>query len=270
MPYKPAADVSIDGDQIAIAITHGTFGSHLGVAIRDEDGSAKLLHLAWHRMLRQDNYPQPNWAASIANVPAAGMELVTPVIRSMLGNFKDIQGKVCYGVNLYAGQGAIRADGSYLAGSESDGHTCSSFVAEIFNGAGLPLIDLHSWDPTDENKAWGEAVACCLDQWGKHANIQDMPEHVAAVRANNKGLRVLPEEVAAAAIEPQAGKKPAQQKDLQTPAARVLKEMQSVCEAGPQSPLFSGCVKAYQSALLKIKNAVDEKPQTAAAKDQPK
>ncbi len=257
MPYVSATDVSIAGDQVAIAITHGTFGSHIGVALCDDGGTAKLLHLAWHRMLVQEGYPQPNWAASIANLPAAGMELVAPVIRGMLEKYEDIKDEVCYGVNLYAGQGAVKSDGSYLAGPDSDGHTCSSFVADIFHGAGLPLIDLQSWDPTQESRAWGDAVACCLTRWGQSQNIAEMPAHVEAVRANNRGLRVLPEEVAAAAVEPNAGVRPAMQKDLKASAERVAGEMRRVCQAGPTPPLFRECVETYQVALLSLEKSVE-------------
>lgn len=252
MPYLSAADVPLNGDQVAMAITYGTFGSHLGVALRDENGAAKLLHLAWHRMLSRDEYPQDNWAAQVANLPASAMSLVAPVIRGMLCQYEDIKGEPRYGVNLYAGRGAVRANGDYLTGPGSDGHTCSSFVADIFNGAGVPLVDLDSWLPTDQNKAWGEAVACCLERWGQVHQIAEMPVHVAAVRANNQGLRVLPEEIAAAAVLPDAGRNPAKQDDVRAAATEVLQQMQRVCERGGAYPPFQPCVDAYEAALATI------------------
>lgn len=250
MGYQCTTTVDIGTEKVGIALSHGALGGHLGVAFSDEDGNQRLMHLGWHERLFIEAYPAPQdkWVASVVDLrPSSAMQALA-LLRAMAdrysGGFKD-EG-IHYGINLIAGANAIKSDGTYSPVDGNDGYTCASIVAAMFSGVGLPLVNLPTWEGTDVNKIWGRAILCMLR---RTPNVS--AEHVASVEKNNTGLRLRPEEVAAAAEVPQASR-PVVQAAIEKRADEIMGEMQAVCGAAtPQeedSPI-KPCVDAYHKEL---------------------
>ena len=236
---------------MAVAITHGMLGSHLGVAYRDSAGVARLLHLAFHRTLVVDAYPQPDWLA--ARVPVD--ELVGAQIVSLLEGAAKLYPNprmpesFDYGINLLAGQGSIEASGAYSPKDGCDGYTCASIIAEIFRRFGYPLVDLATWPERDVNRAWGLAIVCMLRAYGAS------PEHLAAVERNVSGLRLRPEEVAVAAERFRLGHA-STFLELEGRSEEVMAQVQRECRAPAPPPAthpMAHCVEVFQRAVATAK-----------------
>ncbi|MCG9027007.1 hypothetical protein LH462_11405 [Laribacter hongkongensis] len=256
MAYTKAMDISIGAEQIAVALAHGTLGSHLGVVFQGRESKHVMLHLMWHQRLGIDEFPQPGWIASVVPLGALASVQATALLRGMAqkygGNNFHAVGSPDYGINLFAGRDAISIDGSYNPGKDCDGFTCASIIAEIFRKIGFPLVDLETWEPHPKNLAWARAIVCML-------LATKVPEdHVEKVKSNIKGTRLRPEEVAAA-IELPPGDRPAKHAAVQQRASELLTQL----EASYPSPDLPGgpigeCLITYQKELSEIASSAHE------------
>ncbi len=263
MGLEAARADSVEGDQVAIAITHGLLGSHLGIVYRDGDDKQKLLHLAFHRLLLDEDFPCADpWAVLKLALPEWRLVQVIALIRKL--SKKYVLGRnsvVTYGINLYAGIDAIKEDMTYELGQDGDGLTCASFVAAAFKAIGSPLVNLPTWEYDQINEIWGRAVVCMLRVY--NADLK----HIEKVEANINGLRLRPEEVVAGAelLDP---KNPAEFKDVQLRAPEIIKEMIAICGAPTEESAgqFDPCVQQYKKEMLAAKNAQElaHKSQTDA------
>jgi hypothetical protein len=248
MPYASSLAINFEGEQIGIAISLGLFGSHLGIAFHDEGGAKQLMHLAWHKDLRVDPFPlQAKWAMSIMELPQIASSQAVALLRGLIEKYHVPDAGLDYGLNLLVGAGSIKADGAYSPVAGCDGFTCSSVVASIFESIGFPVVKLNTWEKSDFNLAWGNAVVCALRATGK-------PEsHIQLVQQNVNGLRLRPEEFAAAAEFPFQDR-PVIYPDIEARADEVFDEMTSVCgvpEPIPAGSRLKPCADGYQAALAK-------------------
>lgn len=192
MSFICATDISLPREQVAIAITKGAFGSHIGIMFHSAKDGLQLLHLRFHKDLSVESFPVTppvTWVASPPNIHIVASKALVGLVRSIAKRRPQIK----YGINVEAAKDSISPSGAYKLPKGSDGLTCATFVVEVFRAASLPpLIALETWHATPENKIWGEGVCKLLEHVGAD------PLHVAEVRANINGLRVRPEEVAAA------------------------------------------------------------------------
>ena len=223
------------------------------------------MHHAWHNTLRVESQPDPDtiWLYSILNIPPISSMQAVALIRGMIEKYENgsTEANIEYGINLIAGQGAIMSDGTYNPGADCDGFTCASIIAAIFSHIGLPIADLSKWPSTNKNRIWGRAIVCMLQA------LQASPEHVAKVSSNISGLRLRPEEFAAAAEMPFTSW-PVQYSEVQDRADEISSQILKDC--GPQPPLgrsFGHCVITYreetaryeEEARVKNATATDEK-----------
>lgn len=231
-----------------VAITRGVLGTHLGLAFSDETGDAKLLHLAWHKRLRVDTYPAENWLVSVIQIPPLAASQAVALVRGMAERYgnKHTAGGVDYGINLFAGKDAVSADGKYVPGPGCDGFTCASLIAEVLRRVGFDLVNLATWTASPRNEAWGRAIVCMLRATDTH------DAHVTKVESNINGLRLRPEEVAAAAeLEPQL--RPASHQAVQERADQIFAQVQESCGHPPDlTGEILDCVRKYQNALANL------------------
>jgi hypothetical protein len=270
MPYRAATEVNLGADDVAIMLGYGVLGSHLGVAFRLEDGTPKLMHLGFHKLFIIEPYPTiPRlWSAAVVPLPPELGVQVLSLLRVYAEKFlKTGEPRPNYGIALKLTEGSIQADGEYVPKAGSDGHTCSTFVAEAFRAARVPLVKLATWMESEENKAWGEAVVCMLNVYAKsrHGARTKAVAQAKAVAKNNHGFRLLPEEVAAAGQLP-ISQLPAEQNVLSGPAEVALAEMQAVCD--PREPRdYKHCVENYRKKVegLRQRKAAAQAPKSGAA-----
>lgn len=254
MPYQPAAALALGLEEVAIALGYGALGSHLGVAFRQVDGKPVVMELAFHRRLRVEDYPGPPglWSASVVPMPVVLARQVVSLLRNFAREFQRTgEPQPEYGVNLKMTSGSIGADAEYVPREGSDGHTCSTFVAEAFRAARVPLVDLSTWPQGDpKHKAWAEAVVCMLLVYAKaHPETQAFG-HANTVRKSANSGRLLPEEVAAAG-QLEIAQLPASHAAVAERANAVLAEMRAACvDFGGGD--FAKCVEAYRKKLAAI------------------
>lgn len=238
MDFAKASAISIAKDQVAITVGRGLFGSHLGVAFNSASEGCKVLHLRFHKDLQTDSFPTDDycWICCVVDLPSRASAQLVGMLRGLAKKRPNIG----YGINLIAGKGAFGSTGSYKAPKGSDGFTCSTMVAELFRQAGLPLIDEGSWQPEELNLAWGRAVCCLLETL--HPAESD---HIAAVKRNNVGLRVRPEEVAAAAAMPYTAR-PVSFSTAKTKAPTVFSCLEAACFPTAVPAHLAHCVAIYE------------------------
>ena len=239
MTFLNVATTSFAKNQVAITLGRGVFGTHLGLAFHSANDGTKVIHLAFHKLLKTDSFPSDEscWVCCIVDLPPrASAQLV-----GMLRGLSKKRPHIGYGINLLAGHGSFGPTGSYKAPKGSDGFTCSTMITELFRASALPLIDETSWLPDTVNLAWGEAVCCLLETL--HPEDQD---HIAAVRKNNLGLRVRPEEVAAAAAIDYASR-PASFLVASANATAAFNCLNANCPPITVPDRFAHCVAIYEN-----------------------
>ena len=96
---------------------------------------------------------------------------------------------------LTAADARVTQDGSFLLGG-SHGLTCASFVAVLFLGVGVRLVDMQSW-LADRDLARAEEDEQAQRRLAEHLSGR-WPAHAALVSAEVGCARLRPEEVAAA------------------------------------------------------------------------
>lgn len=246
MAFSLSTEVGIGEEEVAIALTHGALGSHLGIAYSEEDGSAKLMHLGWHKDFRLDAYPTQNplWIAAIVAMPPSRSSQTVALLRMMAEDHKDPkkESTLGYGINALAGIGSIDGSATYAPSPGCDGLTCSTFIVEMLRAVGVELIQMATWPSTDRNLAWGRAIVCML----RNANVPEV--HVKKVEANVSGLRIRPEEVAAAAEVP-AAERPVAYADVVNRADALLAQITAQCgpPPDPTGHRIAKCVFAFNT-----------------------
>lgn len=241
MKFAPAHTLNFPKDQVAITLGRGLFGSHLGVAFHTANEGLKVLHLRFHKDLATDHFPDPNyiWIGCVVDLPSRASAALVGILRGLTKKRPNIG----YGLNFLAGKGSFSPNGSYKAPKGSDGFTCSTFVVELFRNAALPLINEKTWESNSVNLAWGEAVCCLLE------NIHPTDvEHVAEVRKNNLGLRVRPEEVAAAA-NLNYSDRPVDFSVAISSAHQILFLLDASCPVIEVPQRFQHCVAIYEGRI---------------------
>lgn len=254
MPYLAASNVAIGPDDVAITLGYGALGTHLGIAFQDDDRKPVIIDLAFHRIFRETPYPGHvgQWSAAIVPLPPFASASLVAILRAMRDQFAGKHGAgPNYGINLKLGQGAIGEDKRYVPPPGSDGHTCATIIAEAFRAARLPLVDLDTWQPSEENVIWGNAIACMLRAYAKVRPESQAFGQVKAVQANNQGFRLLPEEVAAAGQLP-APQRPAPQGALANGARQAAAQMRAACVPPEDPGIFEKCAKEYETKLAKL------------------
>ena len=191
MSFARGKDLELSKTQVAVAITHGRFGSHTGVVFHTAKDGLQIVHLKFHKMLTPEPFPPLThcWIACVVTIPEPASKQLVAFVRAVAKRLPQIN----FGINFLAAKGSFDNSGRYSPPRGSDGLTCATFVTELFRWASLPLITEETWQPRHENIDWGEAVCKELERVGADAH------HTASVRRNINGLRVRPEEVAAAA-----------------------------------------------------------------------
>lgn len=193
MPYCSARELAFSKDQLAIGFSYGGLGGgHIGIAFHSAKDGAKLLHLCAHLRLQTDDFPPSTpecWVATVVELPASASKQFVAIIRAISKRLP----KINYGINFLAAPGSFNAQGHYKAPKGSDGLTCATFVSTIFRDLRFPLIVETTWKPDPKNIKWGEDVYSWL------LDSKADPDHLEAVKRNIIGLRIRPDEVAAAA-----------------------------------------------------------------------
>jgi hypothetical protein len=198
MVFECASNAKLQPDDVALVVHRGDIGRHIGFAVFTSKGKHEFLHLAWHKKVRLGDYPLDR-CAIVGKLRFDRVGLMT--LKKALWNIgKKVSNKataveIPYGVNIDPSKGSFKKDGTYHPPQGKDGLTCATFVSEICRGVGLPLLNEGDWKPRLEDAEWIDQICVLLSRPESGAD----GTHIAHVRASFDGLRIRPEEVAAAA-----------------------------------------------------------------------
>lgn len=228
MAYVHSAALEFPKEKAAIAVSRGTFGSHLGIAFHSVKDGVQVLHLRTHLKLSAETFDASGlcWVASPVDLPPKASVQVVSIIRCLAKRKSSIP----YGLNFLKSSGSFDSNGNYKAPKGSNGLTCATFVSTLFSDMRAPLIQAATWQPTDENRAWAEGVCKFLEGQGVPA------DHIESVRGNVDGLRVRPEEVAVAADVPRADL-PIDFTRASGAAPKVMEALHAACPLNPASAI---------------------------------
>lgn len=167
---------------------------HVGIVHRADGGPVLVLHLAWHRDLRNESVDDLNAPAVWIepSLPAARLRAIAAygrLVAEASGRF------IPYGFNHP--RGALSAEGKCLLTQSGEGLTCATFVLAIFDVCGWPLVNYDDW-PTDrpEDRQWRDRIMKLLAE-RRDSNAK---QHANDLLREPPATRFRPEEVAGAAL----------------------------------------------------------------------
>jgi len=165
---------------------------HVGMAYRPDRGEPwRLLHLAWHHTLRDDELDDTYGCVLLAGLPA----LLAPavVMSCKLTARQKLRNQLPYGFGWRDGALVQDAQGVLTLDAGVAGLTCATFVLAQLDLSGLRLVELETWAARPGDDAWKQWVIDMLRDHGASA------EHVRQVQASTHHVRVRPDDVAGAA-----------------------------------------------------------------------
>ncbi len=157
--------------------------NHCGLLYRLDDGEVRMLHLAFHFDLRDEELRSDYWCAP------AGLEvenqLVVAAFASAIANAKP---NVPYGFDAN-GMVFDVVSGELLEAPAGRGLTCATFVLALFRTLGFEPLDEETWPMRDEDEHWQDQITQAMT----HAGARQ--DHIDAVTDNGQSRRFRPEEV---------------------------------------------------------------------------
>lgn len=188
MPVSVAVAVaSSAGQYIWVAIRKIDEGqNHCGLAYRREGDEIRLLHLAFHHDLRDEQLAAPYRRVSV------GLDITNQlVIAGFAIAMAEAEPGIPYGFN---DDGIVFDDetGELLEAPIGRGLTCATFVTALLSHLGYELIDRDSWPERETDADWRAHMIELVERYSGDA------DHADALRSSPFAARIRPEEVAGA------------------------------------------------------------------------
>ncbi|HRI64341.1 MAG TPA: hypothetical protein PK156_08880 [Polyangium sp.] len=188
----------------AVVLVRDELQFHLGL-LRSAEPPEHVLHLAWHRILRDE----PLQKVIVQNervLPSAAILLaLDPVIDEALRflaqrvarKHANRWGDLAYGF------GPTDTTFQQQTGKPTDpdaAFTCATFVLALLRSVGIQLVDAARWrTPTEEDMHWQRTIGKQLLDWIAQKIHGDLPRMQARVERDIGSLRFRPTDVAGAA-----------------------------------------------------------------------
>lgn len=169
--------------------------THIGFLYRIADSDAYVLHLWGHRKLLHEP-PREGQFCVLCEIEPVRLPSLAAFARRLYRKNKN-QG-IPYAFSS-PDQDWFSAEGSLLLGPERLGLTCGNFVLALYRSAGLPLVQLDTWPPREDDSAWQQSV---LEEWAPaiaEAKTKTQ-EHFSQVRNEIGTVRCRPAEIGGAAL----------------------------------------------------------------------
>jgi len=210
---KPIIEDSVDQiTGICIAIARFDLGieqQHIGFLYRDGDNLTKLLHLAWHYILKKED---PSKVYLWMEIPFDELNQINTAafLESIYDSNPD---GIPYGICIDGTR--FEADGAFFFLEKGAGLTCATFVMQVFQHLGYNIIDKDCWEFRDSDKEWQNQIIDDLENYGAPK------EYITYQRNKIQGgvARFKPEEVAVASV---LSSPPYALKDIIEPSQNLL------------------------------------------------
>ncbi|WP_415842059.1 hypothetical protein [Paracidovorax anthurii] len=166
--------------------------NHIALIYRNDDSEPMLLHHGWHKDTRHHAWDGKYHSAQFQHLDIELQETFADWAIEVAP--RVIANNIPYGV-FYNLQANFGIDGKYIDRDDASGHTCATFLLDLFHSYGMPLLSLLSW-PEERNGdlQWQQKM---LDQL---FNDRAITREVTMQQYWLKLRRFRPEEVASAAV----------------------------------------------------------------------
>ena len=165
--------------------------THVGVLHRLDD--VQLCHLVFHHILIRE-LPDTGYCWADCEM-FSGSEGRLSNGRYFAGFVADAARNPNIPFGFAFDENCFGHDGTYQPMEIGKGLTCATFIIALFHSVGYPIVKLDTWKRRPGDEDWQRKI---LEILREHAT----PEHVAAAAAYVNQFRYRPEEVAAAAVDP--------------------------------------------------------------------
>ena len=185
MPIVAGPDGSLEGSHyLGLAIRNiADEQNHCGILYRLDSGEVRMLHLAFHFDLRDEELRANYWCAP------AGLELENQlVVAAFASTIANAKPNVPYGFDAN-GMVFDSGSGELLEAPAGRGLTCATFILALFRTLGFEPVDQETWPMRPEDEIWQQQITQAMTQAGASQ------DHIDAVTDNGRSRRFRPEEV---------------------------------------------------------------------------
>lgn len=182
IPERPFWEV----DHVGVAIRLTDHGMHSGILYRLDGEAPRILHLAFHCMLTDEEAAHPYRWADI------GLDEDNKIVlAAQLSRIAHAKPAISYGFDA-DGMVFDPLTGEILPAPAGKGLTCATFIVAALKTYGYEFIDTASWPERAEDRAWEDKILQLLSRYASS-------EHVEAVRTSDRARRLRPGEVVGSA-----------------------------------------------------------------------
>lgn len=167
---------------VGLAIQQTSLGYHSGFLYKLADSEPRVLHLAFHHLLKDEVITSDyRWAQ-------LGLDDDNlAVLSELLARIAGKEPRIPYGFNS-EGIAIDPVTGGVLPAPVGHGLTCATFMVATLKAYGHDLLEADAWPTRDDDAKWEAAILHALSRFAS-------PEHVQAVRENPRSARLRPAEV---------------------------------------------------------------------------
>ena len=193
MLRKPDEEPLSDECSLAFGIRKTRAGqNHVALIYKNEQSKTMLLHHGWHRETYSHEWDRKYYSAQFQNLDIELQETFADWAAEVAHRLSE--NTIPYGV-FYNLKANFDSDGRYVDRNDYSGHTCATFLLDLFYSYQLPLLDLMSWpQDRDGDAVWQRNIINALLADGAIESINVLAQYAMKLR------RFRPEEVASAAL----------------------------------------------------------------------
>lgn len=172
--------------------------SHVGLLVRHR-GTPFICHLAQHRNLLFEPVTGPFvWDdCHFLDADPQSATAIAAFIVSLGTNPTNVRA-ISYGIR-YPRRRVFNANGTVNHLHHGAGHTCATFVMEIFEHFGIELLNKGRWKGRVADRIWQRKIIKTIENAAKERQSVELQQHADALKKNVGAARYRPEEVASAA-----------------------------------------------------------------------
>jgi hypothetical protein len=185
-------------DTLAVVVCRSGNGTHAGVAYRGADGSTRLLHLAFHLDLRDDDFERyrPRYVCVVPNLHRADLVALAGYCRRIY--LRNAVGGIPYNLAYEPGTTLDPDTGDLVLPETGTGMSCSTFIVHFFHSSGNRILDVTGWPASRPGDTERQEE---LVRWMEANPAPAFQTQAARIRGQIGCPRIRPEDVAGGCME---------------------------------------------------------------------
>jgi hypothetical protein len=196
--YRRIVTKNLSEVDVATAVQDGP---HAAIVYRSAEGPLKILHLAWHRDLREGDFASQHerYICVRPNLERDDSVALAGYCRRIFKGSARHNG-IPYNLRYDLETRFDPDTGDLILPSEASGLNCATFVVQVFRSSGNPILDGTSWPPPRPKDI--ERQRLLVDFMRSNPDSRHRNPEQADIMSREIGCpRIRPEEVAGACLE---------------------------------------------------------------------